>query len=308
MGVSNAQTRTWKDWIVDRAARVLIGTGLALPLAWRVPLMGWLTRRVVGPLAGFRGRALANLAHVWPDIDRTEARRIADAVLDNMGRTLIENYGTADLLERARNWEPEGPGLAALAEAEAAGRPALLITGHFGNYEAARAALTVRGYSIGGIYRPMNNGYFNDHYVATLKRFGGPVFPRGPKGMGGFVKHLKSGGQGILLIDQYFASGQIVDFMGRPAPTATSAADMALKYDAVLIPFFARRLENGLDFEVSLEAPVPHGDVRTMTQELNDRLSARVRDTPEQWFWVHRRWKPGRQAKYFPDEAGPAPG
>lgn len=299
MGVSNSQSFTPRDWLTDRAARGLIGLARTMPYRWRVPMMGWLMRRVVGPATGARGRALANLAHIWPDMPDDRAARIATAVLDNTGRTLIENYSTAGLLARAKSWEPSGPGLAALADARAAGRPVLLITGHFGNYEAARAALTVRGYSIGGLYRPMNNGYFNQHYVTTMEGFGGPVFPRGPKGVGGFVKHLRSGGQGVLLIDQYFAAGELLDYLGQPAPTSLSAAEMALKYDALLIPFYARRKENGLDFDVALEAPVAHGDTRAMTQALNDSLSARVRETPEQWFWVHRRWKPGRQARYF---------
>lgn len=303
MGVSKAQSRSWQDWLVDRAARGLIGAARLLPWRWRLGAMGWLTRRVIGPVAGYRRRILDNLAHVWPDLAPNESSAIAAAVLDNAGRTLIENYSTPELLDRAHAWEPEGPGLAALAEAEAAGRPVLLITAHFGNYEAARAALTVRGHVIGGLYRPMNNAFFNDHYVATMKAFGGPVFPRGRKGLAGFVKHLKGGGQGILLIDQYFADGALVDFLGKPAPTALSAAEMALKYDALLIPFYARRLANGEDFAVTLEAPVPHSTPEAMTQALTDSLAAQVRATPGQWFWVHRRWKPARQAKYFPKEA-----
>lgn len=299
MGVSNAQSFTWRDWLTDRGARGLIGLARALPYTARVPMMGWLMRRIVGPLTGACGRALANMAHVWPGLPDERANDITNRMMENVGRTLIENYSTSDLLARAEAWEPSGPGVAALAEAQAAGRPVLLITGHFGNYEAARAALTVRGYSIGGLYRPMNNGYFNRHYVATMESFGGPVFPRGPKGVGKFVRHLRSGGQGVLLTDQYFAAGEQLDFLGKPAPTSLSAAEMALKYDTVLIPFYARRLESGLDFDVTLEAPIAHSDAKTMTQALNDSLAAQVTQHPEQWFWIHRRWKPGRQARYF---------
>jgi KDO2-lipid IV(A) lauroyltransferase len=67
---------------------------------------------------------------------------------------------------------------------------------------------------------------------------------------------------------------------------------MALRLNADLIPFYGLRKPDGLGFETILEAPIAHSDPITMTQELNDNLSERIRATPEQWFWVHRRWRP----------------
>jgi KDO2-lipid IV(A) lauroyltransferase len=295
MSKFSPQSRTRTDWIADLVARGLLATLKALPYGARVRSAGWLMRRVLGPLAGYNTRALNNLAYIWPDMSPQDAKQITAQVLDNSGRTLIENYSTPELLKKAEDWTPTGPGLAALEQARADGRAVLLITGHFGNYEAARAALTVRGYNIGGLYRPMNNGYFNDHYVSTMEAFGGPVFPRGRRGTAGFVRHLKAGGQAILLIDQYQGEGQELDFLGKPAPTALSAADIALKWDALLIPFYAKRNDDGLSFEITLEAPIEPSTPQTMTQALMDSLSDQVRAAPGQWFWVHRRWKPERQ-------------
>jgi KDO2-lipid IV(A) lauroyltransferase len=150
---------------------------------------------------------------------------------------------------------------------------------------------------MGGLYRLMNNPYFNDHYVASVEGVGGPAFPRDRRGLAGFVKNLREGGQGAMLIDQYFHRGAQLDFLGQPAPTALSAGEMALKYDALLVPIYAERQPNGLDFQVTVEAPIPPSDPVRMTQALNDSLSARVRANPAQWFWVHRRWKPARQAR-----------
>jgi KDO2-lipid IV(A) lauroyltransferase len=145
----------------------------------------------------------------------------------------------------------------------------------------------------------MNNPYANAHYVASVEGVGGKAFARDRRGLAGFVKVLRDGGQGAMLIDQYFGDGTRLSFLGKPAPTALSAGELALKYDALLVPIYAERLENGLDFDVTLEAPIPHTDAATMTQALNDSLSARVRARPEQWFWVHRRWKPDRQARRY---------
>jgi KDO2-lipid IV(A) lauroyltransferase len=270
--------------------RGLIGLALALPFRWRVPLLGGLMRRVIGPLAGYRRRARQNLAMIWPDRPEAERNRIADQALDNAGRALIENYSTADLLARGRQTVPQGAGLAALETAQAEGRPVILITGHFGNYEAGRAALVARSYSIGGLYRPMANRYFNAHYIRTMEAFGGPVFPQGRAGTAGFVRYLKAGGILVLLFDQK-APGQWIDFLGQPAQTAVSAAELALRYKADLIPFYAIRQPDGLSFRVELEAPVPRTTPLAMTEALTRSLEARIEQDPGQWFWIHRRWK-----------------
>lgn len=277
-------------WLQDRLVRGLIAAALALPYGFRIRAMGALMRRVVGPLAGYRRRALDNLALIWPDMALPERRAIADAALDNAGRALIENYSTVEFTRRAAGIVPKGPGLDALKAAEAQGRPVILVSGHFGNYEAARAALVARGHVIGGLYRPMSNRYFNAHYVRTMEAFGGPVFPQGRAGTAGFVRHLKSGGLLVLLFDQHAVGAQI-SFLGHPAHTALSAAELALRYGADLIPFYATRQPDGLSFAVELEAPVPHSTAVEMTTALTRSLEARVRAHPGQWFWIHRRWK-----------------
>lgn len=281
---------------INLAARGLIGLGLALPYRWRVPLVGWLMRRVIGPVAGYGARARENLALVWPDRPLAEREAIAAAALDNAGRTLIENYSTRDFLARAQAIEPEGPGYAALIEARNAGRPVILVSGHFGNYEAARASLVARGFQIGGLYRNLTNRYFNAHYVRTMQAFGGPVFPQGRAGTAGFVRHLRTGGQLVLLFDQDVPGAPALPFLGQPARTALSAADLALRMQADLIPFFATRQEDGLSFKVTLDRPIPHDRPETMMLAVTRALEARVEAHPGQWFWIHRRWKGGGQA------------
>lgn len=276
-------------FVQDLIARGLIGFALALPYHWRVPLMGWLMRRLVGPFAGYRKRADENLAMIWPDLPQARRDQIASACLDNAGRTLMENYSTAAFTARQAQLVPQGPGVAALQAAQTAGRAVILVSGHFGNYEAARACLVAQGFTIGGLYRPMTNRYFNAHYIRTMEAFGGPVFPQGRAGTAGFVKHLRAGGLLVLLFDQR-ASGEWIDFLGKPARTALSAAELALRYKADLIPFYATRRADGLSFDIALEAPIAPASALEMTQALTQSLEARVRAHPEQWFWVHRRW------------------
>lgn len=281
-----------KDLAVDAILRAVIGAALLLPYALRVRLFGWLVEKVLGPISGFRRAALNNLALVWPDRSRREHWRIATGCFNNAGRAFIENYSARDFPARLAANPLEGPGWPVLQEAGAAGRPVILVTGHIGNYEAVRAALAGRGLSVGGLYREMTNKHFNAHYVGTLQQYGGPIFPQGRRGMVGFVRHLKSGGRLVLLFDQHVEGAPALSFLGHPARTSISAAKLALRYDAQLIPFYGIRKPDGLNFRTVLEAPVPHTDPETMTKALNDSLSVRIEANPDQWFWVHRRWRP----------------
>ncbi|MEJ6395204.1 lysophospholipid acyltransferase family protein [Gymnodinialimonas sp. 2305UL16-5] len=286
-------TRRKSDWLLDRLWRGVLWCAMRLPYRVRLAVMGWLFRAIVGPATGRKAQALTNLKMIFPDMPDAERKRIASAVLDNVGRMVIESYTNDTLMERAEAWEPSGAGWPAVQAAQAEGRPILFITGHFGNSQAARALLMRRGYRIGALYRPLSNDFLNDHYVATLADMGG-AFARDRRGLAGFMKHLRSGAQGAILIDQYVYDGQIIDFMGHPAPTSVAAAEMALKYNALAVPVYSTRLDNGLDFRIEFEDPIPHTDALSMTKAFNDSLSKRVFDAPEQWFWVHNRWKPER--------------
>lgn len=295
----------WQDWLTDRLLRGAIRLALLLPIRARLWLMGRLVRHVVAPLAGYRRRAEENLAHVWPELTAVNRRRLADLVADNAGRTMIDNYDVAGLMRRMADAPISGEGLAAVEEARETGRPVLFVTGHFGNFEAPRAALVARGYRIGGLYRPMSNPFFNAHYAANMHALSDPVFEQGRRGTMGLIKHIREGGMGVLLFDVYDSAGTVIDFMGQPAPTLTSAADIALRTGALLVPFFGIRRADGVSFDAVFEAPVPHGDPVEMMREVTRRLEARIHDHPEQWFWIHRRWKPRRQRRRAAARMGP---
>lgn len=271
--------------------RNLIGMLLALPYTWRVPLCGWVMAYIIAPIAGYDKRVRENLALVLPDLPQDEVKRMMRAVPRNVGRTLIEIYSGDEFVARAAAEPLKGEGLAALDEAHAAGRPVILVTGHFGNYDASRAALIARGYRVGALYRPMGAADFNAHYVEAISRIGTPVFPRGRAGLADMVRFLRSGGMLGLLIDQHIGHGVPLSFFGQPAMTALSAAELALKYDALVVPTYAVRRASGLDFDIIIEPPIPHGTAEEMTQALNDSLERLVRQHLDQWFWIHRRWK-----------------
>lgn len=281
------------DWVVDRLVRTLIAVSLWLPYDRRGPVAGWVVAHVIAPVAGYRRRVRDNLALIFPDMPQAEVERMARAVPANIGRTFLEIYSGDEFAARVAREPLQGPGVQALEGAAAEQRPVLLVTGHFGNYDAMRAALIARGYPVGGLYKPMKNRFFNGHYVAAISRIGTPVFPRSRSGMADMVRFLKGGGMVGIVLDHYVKGGVPLPFLGHDAITSLATAEMALRYNALVVPVYGIRRDDGR-FDLLVGNPVPHSDPVTMTQALNADLEQHVRRHLDQWMWTHRRWKTGR--------------
>jgi KDO2-lipid IV(A) lauroyltransferase len=281
-------------WITDRLIRAALWLVLSLPFDARRSLAAALMTRIVAPVSGWRKRIRENLALVRPDLTEPEVARLVRDVPRSIGRTLAELYSGPDFVARVAQEPLQGAGVPALEEAHRTGRPVLLVTGHLGNYDAIRGGLIARGYRVGGLYRPMDNPYFNHHYVAAISRIGTPLFPRGRKGLADMVRFLKGGGMVGVVLDQSMGDGAILRFFGHEALTALSPAEMALRYNALVVPTYGIRRPDG-GFDMVIEAPIPHSDPETMTQALNDSLEAQVRLHMDQWLWTHRRWKMGNK-------------
>ncbi len=287
-----SDTRTsWKHWAEDRMTAALLGAGRLLPYPARIATMGWIGAHLIGPFAGLRKRIRKNLALVAPDLPEREVARLCRAVPGNMARAIAETFSGDAFIARAQHSPIEGEGWPALQAARDAGRPVVLVTAHFGNYDAARVVLRAHGCDVAGIYMPMANPAFNTRYVAAMEHIAAPVFPRDRAGLAGLLKYLRQGRMIGLVADHYMAHGALLDFMGQPARTALSSAEIALKNDALLIPLYAIRQPDGLSFRIRVEAPVPHSDPVTMTKALNASVEALVRAHMDQWMWTHRRWK-----------------
>ncbi|AML53529.1 lysophospholipid acyltransferase family protein [Falsihalocynthiibacter arcticus] len=281
----------FRDRLLFWFIRIILAVLHLVPYPLRIRIGGWFFKHIVAPVAGYRRRIRVNLDLVLPNIDPVEKERLTRAVPENFGRTMIELFSPGEFLEIARKTTLNGPGLEALEKARVSKQSAILVSGHFGNYDVVRAKMIDQGFDVGGLYRPMKNAFFNDYYVSTISKIGQPLFQRGRRGMAQMVKFLRSGGTLAILIDQHMGQGAPLTFFGQPAQTALSAAQLALKYNAVLIPCYAIRQEDGLNFRIELEEPVPIGSAEEMTQALNDSLEKRVRENMDQWLWIHRRWK-----------------
>ena len=286
-------TPSLKDRLQNLFSRAILGGALLLPYRLRVALVGRVMSHVVAPLAGWRKRIRDNLDLVTPEMPQVERERIVRKVADNVGRTLIEIYSGRDFTARAAQAPITGPGHDAFLRARARGRPVILVSGHFGNYDVARARLIADGHEMGALYRRMSNVYFNAHYVRSISEIGTPMFEQGRRGMMQLVRHLRGGGVLAILTDLNALDGVPLNFFGKPARSSLVTAQLALKYDAALIPTYAIREADGLSFRIVMQDEIAHSTAEEMTQAVNDGLEHLVRDHMEQWFWIHRRWKMG---------------
>lgn len=280
------------DRLANAAFLLLMRLARLLPYHRRIPAMGWVFAHLIGPIAGWRGRIRDNLALARPDLTPDQVEALVRAIPANAGRSLAEIYSAEEFTARIHATDPlEGPGLAALEAALDSHRPVILACAHFGNYDAMRAALAGRGWPVGALYRPMNNEAFNRHYVPAITAIAEPLFPRGRAGLSAMLRFLKGGGWLALGFDQYDREGAELRFFDLPTRTVLTPAELARRYDALLVPVAGIRLPDGLNFRVHVGAPVALDEPRVMMQALNDDLEMLVRRHMDQWFWVHRRWK-----------------
>jgi KDO2-lipid IV(A) lauroyltransferase len=111
------------------------------------------------------------------------------------------------------------------------------------------------------------------------------------------LAHLRAGGAMLILVDQRLARGDALPFLGVPAMTPTAVAAMAARLGAPLIPARAVRDSTGLGFDVRFEPAIPADAPVAMMAAVNARLGAWIDETPGQWFWLHRRWRPTRRRR-----------
>ena len=261
------------------------------PYKMRISFGGKIMRKIVAPRTDLIDRVEKNLKKIFPDLSNGERDKITNGVIDNFGRFYFEFFSSKEFIKRSANFHLSGKGVLPFKQAASEKKPIIVLSGHFGNYEAVRSHLKLLGYEIAGVYRPMNNQYFNTIYIRTMKNYGQPVFPTSLQGTREIVKHLQGGNIVALLNDQYTSDSLPMPFLGKQANTSHIFAKIAMRYKALVVPAFGIRQSNGLDFKVVLDLPIEHTDPIQMAQEFNNRLGELVKQHVDQWFWIHRRWK-----------------
>jgi len=275
-------------WLTTAVFLALIAPLFALPYPLAVRASG-LAGRLLLPLSPAAGRVRDNLALLGRNGGPRAARRLTAQVGDSFGRVLAEYIRMGGFAARPGLLHVHGGD--ALRAALKAGRGAIIVSAHFGNWEAIRLAGRGLGVEVGIIYRPFNNPAFNAVALGKIAMAGGPVLYKGAAGLKQMVRHLRGGGAILILLDQRLGDGAALPFMGRTAHTATSVAALAQRMGAPLIPAVGQRRADGLSFDVTFEPPIVADAPDAAMRAVNARFEAWIDRAPEQWFWLHRRWK-----------------
>ena len=269
---------------------VVLAIGRILPFWLRGKMFGLLGELIVMYLPKAKKRVHRGLITVFPGLSKKEINSITKKVGCNTALTLSELLMNDDYKKRKKLISADGEGFETLKEAKSNGQGAIIVSAHFGQWEAIRHHLAENNMETGAVYRKNNNPFYERLFLKSIKYGGLPIIARGGKGNINMIRHLKKGGFFALLVDQDSHSGKQIKFLGQDARTTTAPAEMALRYDLPLVPVFAVRQENGQNIKLEYEEAIIHTDAITMTNEINDRISARIQKNPDQWYWLHNRW------------------
>ncbi|MGZ3401912.1 MAG: lysophospholipid acyltransferase family protein [Phenylobacterium sp.] len=254
---------------------------------------GWVGR-TFGPLTSAHRVAETNLRIVFPDADQSEIKRLLGAQWEEFGRWLAE----FPILDRivAEPDRVEVEGLERLTALK--GRhPAVLISGHFSNFEVMALAIMRAGVECQITYRATNNPYFNERIVTGRRAYGVKLFaPKGTSGARELFRALTRGESIALLNDQKFNGGIAAPFFGKIAHTAPGPSTYALRYGLPIQPMSVQRT-GPARFKVIVHEPIRledtgdrDTDIVSAVRRINAFMEERVRARPTEWFWVHKRW------------------
>ena len=276
-----------------------VARGVARGLAW---LAYHVDRR-------HREVARDNLRHAFPS-------RYADAELDRLVRAVYRHFATVfvEMVHLPRklhtnNWRRylELAGGDRIVGALLAGRPLLIVSGHFGNWEMGSYALGLFGFRTFAVARRLDNPHL-DAFLRRFRQGTGQMILDKNTDYEPIQRVLAGGGALAMLADQDAGRrGLFVDFFGRPASTFKSIALLALEYRAALLVMGAAKVGEPMRYRVVAEDLILPEEydgrpdaVKAITQRYTAALERLVRRHPEQYFWLHRRWKhqpPVRKAK-----------
>lgn len=279
-------------------AGLLISALGLLPLDWASALGGF-TGRLIGPRLGITKRARQNLQAALPELSPSELDTIIRGMWDNLGRVAYE-YPHLKKIRVFDGDRVEVRGLHNLQGALDAGRRVIMFSGHIGNWEIAALAGGQYGIDVAQIYRAANNPLI-DAMLARLRGDAGELIPKGTVASRRAVAALRRGGHLSLLADQKLNDGIAVPFFGRDAMTAPALALLALRFDCDVLPVRVERLaehpKGAAHFRLTVypKLLLPNSgdrpaDTLALMTEVNRTLETWIRERPEQWFWLHRRW------------------
>jgi KDO2-lipid IV(A) lauroyltransferase len=260
---------------------------------------GEIIGKYFGPL--FRKKTIAkkNILIAFPDLNENSINEMIERMWKNIGRIFgeyihINKFSIMDLKKIKIGFANKNN----FEVLKKNNKPVVFFSGHFANFELMAKCLQELGFNIGAIYRPLNNIFLNPIMEFIRKKYICPIqIEKGSNGTKKLIKHISTNNPLALMIDQRLSSSIRVPFFNQPATTTTTPAQLAIKYDALLVPVFLKRLEKS-NFEFFIEEPLIINrtndydkDIFNITQGMNKKIEEFIKRDPAHWLWSHDRWK-----------------
>tara|TARA_R110001592_G_scaffold16881_14_gene71720 strand:+ start:8566 stop:9444 length:879 start_codon:yes stop_codon:yes gene_type:complete len=255
---------------------------------------GWIGR-TIGPKLATNRKARRNLTFAMPDIDENKQNEIIIGMWDNLGRVIAE-YPHLERISRDHTVIENKGRLASLLESQ---QPIVFFGGHLANWEVnSTALLTQYDKKIALTYRAPNNPW-TAKLLDKARTLNGRLvaFPKSRESGKDILQTLRKGGALGILIDQKYNEGIDVPFFSLPAMTNPIFVQLCQKYKCPLVPVKNQRL-SGCSFKLTPYPPLALFDkddqprpVEDVIKEAHTLLETWISDKPEQWIWLHRRWK-----------------
>ncbi len=290
-------------WAEYAGLRMILGGMSVLPrrTAMRAGIsIGGLAYRLLGKL---RRVGLDNLVRAFPEKTDAEREAILKGAFQNLGRVMavVSGFGrlTPENLAELIEYYPDAEFEAAYAAAKAQGRGRIILGGHMGNWELQAFSYPVFFEPLSFLARRMDNPRIEAMVLAIRTRLGNKQIDK-TNAAAPVLRTLREGGSvGVLAdVNSHPKEGVFVPFFGVPACTASGVAMLALRANAVIVPMFAIWDEaTGKYFIVhdKIIEPVNTGDrkrdIVTTTALYTEAIERVIRAYPDQWIWIHRRWK-----------------
>ena len=295
------------DFAVYLLIRIFVALVQALPIETAAGIaraLAWLAHRVLR----IRHRVVEeNLRCAFPHFGAGERDCLARRMWEHLFLLVVEVAHIPRKIHQT-NWRRyiRLGGKDVLVRLLLSDRPVIIVTGHFGNFEAAGVLLGLLGFPTFTVARTLDNPYL-DRFVNKFRGLSGQFIIPKKGGYDQIVQVMAQGGTMTFLADQHAGEkGCWVEFFGRPASAHKAIALLAMTYHAPMVVGYCRRLDRPMQFEMRVHAvadpqqtPPEAASVQALTQWYTSRLEEFIRQWPEQYWWLHRRWRtpPARQSK-----------
>jgi KDO2-lipid IV(A) lauroyltransferase len=238
-----------------------------------------------------------HLEFSFPDKSAAQRKIIARGAYQNFGMNVFEHLCVPMLSNEDFRRIVKLVDEDVLVQALEKGRGVIIAGGHFGNWEYTSSAVAAYGYRLGVVVAEVSNKYIDKRVNEHREASGAEMIPKGASTRAVIRILRENGVMGMLMDQDENEDGIFVDFFGRPCSTAKGPAALALKTGASIIFFAAIRQHDGsIDVafepvEIDYEAGMTEENIVDITQRCTSRLEHYTRLYPDQWFWMHRRWK-----------------